>query len=206
MKDRLICHLCLTEPFLQRTLPAHTAECSYCEQVQPCTTLGQVAQYCSSVLQRHFTTTHMTDAVALYGRTPAGLSLYDTLQQLGVVVEHAMPDLCELARASWAARRQLELRGTDGVDDTDDPWFEPRHGTGGRFSHMFRDAERSLRIEARHNNPKVQSMLDGMFADIDQMKTADGRPAVVVAGPGQEIAQLMRARVFQREAEAAEAM
>jgi len=66
--------------------------------------------------------------------------------------------------------------------------------------------EESLKRETRYFNRTAEAILTSIFGGIDGHKTINGRPIVVEAGPGKELAVLYRARVFQAEAKLQEAM
>ena len=61
----------------------------------------------------------------------------------------------------------------------------------------WRYFERSLKTEARFFNRYAQATLGKLFDGLAEHATRDGRRVVVQAGPGEEIASLHRARVFQ---------
>jgi len=74
------------------------------------------------------------------------------------------------------------------------------------FEGDWRRFERSLKSENRYFNRTAGAILTSIFEGIDGHSTISGRPIVVEAGPGMELAVLYRARVFQREAKLKEAM
>ena len=57
--------------------------------------------------------------------------------------------------------------------------------------------EESLRTEGRYFNRTAESILAETFAGITEYKTHGGRPVIIKAGPGMELATFYRARVFQ---------
>ena len=59
------------------------------------------------------------------------------------------------------------------------------------------DFEQSLKTQARYFNYSAQETLRSIFEGITQHKTDDGRPIIVEAGPGRQLAAVYRARVFQ---------
>jgi hypothetical protein len=61
--------------------------------------------------------------------------------------------------------------------------------------------ENGLKTEARSFSRSAQAALDEIFAGVSTLKTKEGAPVVVIAGPGAKITSLHRARVFAAEDE-----
>jgi hypothetical protein len=59
--------------------------------------------------------------------------------------------------------------------------------------------EQSLKTEARYFSRTAEWTLQSIFEGVSELKTKDGRPVVVEAGPGMQIAAIYRARVFQSD-------
>jgi RES domain-containing protein len=57
--------------------------------------------------------------------------------------------------------------------------------------------ENSLKTDARFLNGMAANLLTSIFDSIDELKTGEGRPLVVDAGPGTDFHSFYRARIFQ---------
>lgn len=66
--------------------------------------------------------------------------------------------------------------------------------------------ERSLKTESRFYNSEGFRQLETIFSEIDSMNTVDASPVLIEIGPGTDISELYRARVFQRNQELTEAL
>ena len=63
------------------------------------------------------------------------------------------------------------------------------------FEGYWFDFERGLKTETRYFNRAAEATLALMFDGIDAHRTIDGRPIIVEAGPGTDLARLYRARM-----------
>src|SRR5690242_20892082 len=61
----------------------------------------------------------------------------------------------------------------------------------------WRSFENSLKTDARFLNGMAANLLTSIFASLDELKTAEGRPLIVDAGPGTDFQSVYRARIFQ---------
>ena len=65
----------------------------------------------------------------------------------------------------------------------------------------WRFFEQSLKTEARFFSRSAMGLLEAIFGGIDELKTRDGQPLVIDAGPGSIVSSMYRARVFQGDSE-----
>jgi hypothetical protein len=61
----------------------------------------------------------------------------------------------------------------------------------------WRHFEESIKTQARYFNRTAEDSLRLIFADLSDHKTSDGRSVIIEAGPGTELTEVYRARVFQ---------
>jgi hypothetical protein len=78
-----------------------------------------------------------------------------------------------------------------------DSYYEAKGPNDIELREGWRYFERSLKTEARFFNRYAQSTLGKLFDGLADHATREGRRVVVQAGPGEEIASLYRARIFQ---------
>lgn len=200
-----ICLNCLLDPHLRQSLPRKEQDCDCCEGPGPSVLLFNVALECDQVLDTHFVPTHQDQSVRLYGRSPTGLDLKDTLASLQVVTESALEQLAEDVQELWFDRDTGETKySTD--DDDEQPYFRIRSDLGSAISESWRQMQESLQHEARFLNPEASKVLDSVLGDIHADRTTEGSPVLVEAGPGTSFYRLYRARTFQAEGPLIEAL
>jgi len=199
-----ICLTCLKDSYLRQTLAKEDEPCEYCDASGPSASIFSVAQECDRVLETHFEPTQMQPAVVIYGRTPAGHDLRETLHRLDIVPEIALDDLIEDLQFQWFDRDTMVSKYADDADD--EPWFRLRSDLDATVGVAWARMETSLQHEARYLNPEAIRVLDDVLGDIHSDRTVDGHSVVVDAGPGTGLSRLYRARVFQTEGPLVEAL
>ncbi|MDY0744807.1 RES family NAD+ phosphorylase [Paucibacter sp. R3-3] len=192
-----ICCHCILDSHVREAPYDDPRKCDYCGVEDLGMEVLDVAYDCLRVLREHFETTHTSPYVILQHRPPEGLSLMDTLRQLNVVQDAALPDLVAETLQCW--RYEVSQDASKHVEDSADPWFRLHSGQHFEVSRKWREMELSLRQEARYVNRKAIAVLDDVFADLHSSSTDGGTPLIVYAGPGKAISSLTRARVFQTE-------
>lgn len=65
------------------------------------------------------------------------------------------------------------------------------------LSKEYRQFEEVLVNQARFFSPRTRAILATLFGQLDGLRTLDGRPVIVDAGPGMAMSGFVRARVFQ---------
>lgn len=209
-----VCFHCISDTYLQRSLPTHQGRCSYCSGKGEVTSVDLVAKECDRVLDIHFETTHHSDAVMLYGRNPAGKNLRDTLANMYFVesvpdgvtylfqapaekIDQLLDDVAQAIESLWCADQQYPKHSSP--HDTEHPHFRLRSDMGGMINRDWLKMHDSLQHKARFLNPGAMKLLSRVFDGISEEMTSDGQPVVVQAGPGFPLNRLYRARVFQSE-------
>jgi len=80
-----------------------------------------------------------------------------------------------------------------------DAYYEQKGTSDEAWREEWRSFEKSLKTEARFFSRAAASHLTAIFNGIDVMRSRDGRPLVVDAGPGTDFSSVYRARVFQSD-------
>lgn len=88
----------------------------------------------------------------------------------------------------------------------DSSYYEAKEANDIEFHSEWLYFEHSLKTESRFFNKHAESTLASVFEGLSQHETFDGKRVVVEIGPGQEIASIFRARVFQSEGPLKEAL
>ncbi|AIC31308.1 RES domain-containing protein (plasmid) [Rhizobium etli bv. mimosae str. IE4771] len=78
-----------------------------------------------------------------------------------------------------------------------DAYYEQKGTSDQAWQEEWRSFEKSLKTEARFFSRAAASHLTAIFNGIDVMRSRDGRPLVVDAGPGTGFSSVYRARAFQ---------
>lgn len=192
LEEQNVCSNCVGEPYLAEMIKVddHSAVCvcDYCGGTLPTVMLDWLAERCRSVFENFYESTADDDKVVYYDRDPDGDSL-DTC--LGDLLPDAAEDLVD-----DLSKLMLYQQGREDYD-SDDPYYIRSKRLNIYFSSNWRRMSESLRTEARLCNPIVFQILDEMFGPVAYDATADGRPVVVLAGPGRALSSLHRARVCQ---------
>jgi hypothetical protein len=77
--------------------------------------------------------------------------------------------------------------------------YEPARPSDAELQTEWASFERILKTEARYFSRPAEAILAAALGGISDLRTRDGRPAVVEVGPGMPIDGLFRARVFQSD-------
>lgn len=80
-----------------------------------------------------------------------------------------------------------------------DAHYEQKGTSDQAWQEEWRSFEKSLKTEARFFSRAAASHLAAIFSGIDVLRSRDGRPLVVDAGPGTSFSSVYRARVFQAD-------
>ena len=74
------------------------------------------------------------------------------------------------------------------------------------YRESWRNFENNLKTEARFFSVTAEATLDSVFERLMELRSPDGKPIIVEAGPGTEMTALYRARMFQTLDELGEAL
>jgi hypothetical protein len=78
-------------------------------------------------------------------------------------------------------------------------YYEEKGTDDWNWQQGWKEFERSLKTETRFFSHTAVAHLTSVFDGLDLMKTQDGRPLIVDAGPGYSLDALYRARAFQAD-------
>ena len=210
-KDRRMCFKCAEDEFLRAQIEkdGHDGTCFYCGQGGKTLSINQMADLVDPALSEFFyrTAAEPPDlACAQEGhRRRKGQPVADVISDYVGYGEFAEDIRCVLAeRHDDVERGQTDLE--EGSFDREAHYARKDSVDAWDFEGDWRRFEWSLKSENRHFNRTAGAILTSIFEGLDGHSTISGRPIVVEAGPGMELAVLYRARVFQREAKLKEAM
>ena len=206
-EDKHLCSACIGETYLQGEVcrDGVGATCHYCGQEGLCTTIGDLADTFSRVIEDH------------YSLTPSELSAYDyAMAKEGLGDWERRGDY--LASVIGEAADIDEVPAEDIGSVLDDRYGDPDAYQIGEESRYGPDAqyemrklepfelragweffERSIKQETRFFNQSAEAMFEELFHGLSDLQTDSGARVVITVGPGGEINALYRARVFQSD-------
>ncbi len=120
------------------------------------------------------------------------------------IPEDAAQDILDILENQYADI-DAQRAGEESEFDSES-YYEERGVDIRQWQDSWRDFERSLRTEARFFSRAAEEHLTSVFEGIDTLKTRDGRPLVIDAGPGTAFPSLYRARVFQADSKLEQAL
>jgi len=206
-----MCFKCAEDEFLRAQIEkdGHDGTCFYCGQGGKTFSINQMADLVDPALSEFFyrTAAEPPDLACPQegDRRRKGQPVADVISDYVGYGEFAEDIRCVLAeRHDEIERGQTDLE--EGPFDREAHYARKDSVDAWDFEGDWRRFERSLKSENRYFNRTAGAILTSIFEGIDGHSTISGRPIVVEAGPGMELAVLYRARVFQREAKLKEAM
>lgn len=214
--DRHICHTCIGEKYLASAVKAKgvICLCAYCGRTDAALTLDELADEIETAFAAHYMRTAegpdsmqqrmLADGESSYDWTREGSPAIEAIQEAAGIDEAPAGDVLEI------------LQDRHGAVDKDALFEESEFDEGAHYAEKgpnnqawhdeWDNFEQTLKAEARFFSRTVAKHLADVFGCVDQLKTYDGRPLVVAAGPQTALDKLYRARVFQAEDQLKEAL
>lgn len=202
LKNRRLCAQCVDDPWLDSEIrkSGTRRSCSYCGRRVKTINLAAVAQLVDEAM------------TSLFLRTPAGPTGWEVFLQaegrwqrdgddvLTVITEVAGVDrkIAEDIRVILHDQHYDLERAQIGEEGPYDRGARyARRGLDDRdWDLRWRRFVLELRERARFFSVQTEKMLEQVFRDVHSLRTYEGQPAVVDAGPGKSIDHLFRARLF----------
>lgn len=214
LENRTLCVDCVKEGFLQDKI-SHDGEmgdCHYCKERRKVTTIGELADEIHGAFERHYQRTD-TD--------PSDLE-YSLSKEIGYDWEReGEPTIYAIAEAARINETPAEdirkvLKYHHGDSDLEEmgvegPYYAEAHYEDAElddveYRESWRNFENNLKTEARFFSVTAEATLDSVFERLMELRSPDGKPIIVEAGPGTEMTNLYRARVFQAQDELEKAL
>lgn len=208
-KAKRICHACVGEAYLSAEIArdGQHGACSYCDEDNRSFTIGDVAERVDEAFSAHYIRTSdqptswqqtmLSDRESDYEWERDGEPVLWAIAGAAEIPEEAAQDILDILEDQYAdidAQRAGEETEFDS-----ESYYEERGVDVRQWQDSWRDFERSLRTEARFFSRGAEEHLASVFEGIDTLKTRDGRPLVIDAGPDTAFPSLYRARVFQAD-------
>jgi hypothetical protein len=204
---RRICADCVGESYLHKQIKQQgiEAECCYCEETGVTISMDELADFVELAFDQHYRRT---------AQEPEGLEWtaiseggYEW-ERKGDTVEVIIADEAKVDEGiAEEIRELLEDRHYDhelakmqeeGAFDSEACYIRKRPEPD-EYQALWNEFERGLKFEARYLSRSAHSTLDIIFKNLDDYRTHDNSPVVVEAGPGKQLQEIYRARVFQSQ-------
>jgi hypothetical protein len=216
IKQNTICTDCVGETYLCTIIDLYgkQTECSYCGGELACISLEDLADEVESAFHKHYTRTTQEPNGYEYAMLKDKEIDYEW-ERKGQQTTYAIMDAAHLSEeAAGDVQAILEYRHEDfddaaaGIESefSSDAQYEEIMPGDAEWRERWDDFEKLIKTEARFFSRTAANYLAELFDRIDEMKTYDGRPLVVSAGPETDLDHLYRGRVFQTNGSAEKAI
>ena len=207
LKGRKICFNCVGEDFLKSQIsnPKRYGICFYCNEETKHITIEELSELIETAFDQHYCRTldhptslqhtMLTDKESDYEWERDGEEVVYAIMNAADIPEEAASDIQTILEAKFydfeSAKMGEETEFSSGT------YYEESGTNDERWQDEWRGFEHLLRTEARFFSRSASCLLTSVFKGIDTMRTRDGRPLIVDAGPGTEFSSVFRARCFQ---------
>lgn len=214
--EKRICHACIGEKYLVANVKAKGAigRCAYCDETDPSLTLEELADEIQAAFADHYTRTSdgpdsmqermQADRESNYYWMREGSPALEAIQEAAGIDEEPASDVLAILQDRHGDF-DAAAAGEESEFDADAHYAEK--GPDDQAWHEEWDNfEHTLKFEARFFSQTAGEHLAAVFGSVDQLRTHDGRPLVVSAGPQTTLDHIYRARVFQVKDQLKEAL
>lgn len=209
LKAKRMCFACIGEHYLSDEIRSNgkRAKCSYCGKMRRSYSVGDIAERIQTAFEQHYFRTSDQPDNWEYTLLRDRESNYEW-ERHGEPVVYAIMNAAEIPEeAAQDVQTILEDEHSDfdsaamgeETEFADESYYEEKQVSDGVWQEEWRSFENALRTEARFFSRSAASHLASVFDRIGELRTHDGRPLVVDAGPGTDFHTLFRARVFQSD-------
>lgn len=208
--EKRVCHFCIGEDFLSRQVhdSGADAKCSYCDgEEEPTISLNELADEVEGAFERHFERSSpdpsdfesalQRDSEINYEWEREGEPVLWAICGAANVSEQIAQDVLGILKERHATADSDYCGEED--DFSSDSFYEEKGSDDFNFRMEWDAIERSVKERTRFFNREATDFLLRLFANVDTLADRQGRPAVVMAGPGLEISYFFRGRVFHKE-------
>lgn len=203
--EKRVCAGCIGEQFLKAEIAASgkEARCSYCETDGKTITVNALADRVHEAFEAHYYITPETPDDCGF-RMASG----DQWYREGDETVSAIANAAEIGEAiAEDVGSELHFRHSDRrayKEDVEYPYASSAHYSRkdpgfGDFYERWTAFEHILKGRSRFFSFEAEDILQAVFSGLNDLKTHDGLPVVIGAGPGAAISSLVRARVFAGE-------
>jgi hypothetical protein len=207
--ERFLCGDCIGEAFLRREIKLNGEEqtCDYCDLVDNCFTIAQVAERVDQAFAVHYERTSTEPSGYEYAMMADKESDYDW-ERPGDQAIYAIMDAVrsseEIAEDIQAVLKDThydfdEAAMGEESEFDDDAHYERKQIGDENWQTEWQQFEKTLKTESRYFNQACIAHLQALFGNLNELRTSERRPVIVVAGPGEAYRAFYRARVFMAD-------
>jgi hypothetical protein len=216
LKEKRICYQCIGEAYLSAEVErdGKVEQCSYCGETDKAITVENLADRDESAFEDHYTRTAdqpnswqqslLSDRESNYDWDRDGVPVVEAIEGAAEVCSEVAEDVQAILND-----RHDDIEAAKVGEETEfssETCYEEKGPSTFAWQEEWRAFEQSLKTEARFFSRSAAAHLTAVFGGIDALKTTDGSPLVVEAGPQQTLDHLYRARVFQAQDKLEEAL
>lgn len=209
LKAKKLCYQCIGEDYLSAEIrrDGKRRRCSFCDRTAKSYLIGQMAERVETAFEQHYART--SDQPTSWQQTM--LSDRESDYEWDRDGEQTVYAIMNSADMPEAAAQDIQQILEDKFDDFDsaamgeetefssDAYYEQKGTSDQAWQEEWRSFEKSLKTEARFFSRAAASHLASIFNGIEVLRSRDGRPLVIDAGPGTSFGSVYRARVFQSD-------
>lgn len=168
-------------------------QCDYCGLTTATISIGALSEMFDTTIDRFFTATTGYDdegQYEAYDTEPTGEALRDLLTRISSIDNSPLDDVVGFLIEKWfEPDTMVHQYGANPHFVENEKFDEP-------LSRAWEDMERSLKYQARFNNPTVLRMLEKIFGPILTDRIGGSEGVILSVGPGDPLSKLYRARPF----------
>ncbi|VVT48756.1 hypothetical protein UYSO10_2488 [Kosakonia radicincitans] len=201
-----ICADCIREPFLNACIEAdgvnHT--CHYCGgNTQACFSVSAISERVEQAIAEHYVRTLEHPSELEYAMQRHSEGEYEWERE-GSGIVYVIEDLLGTSEAvagdvqHYLMEKHYDFEAAKMHEecefDLDSRYEERGKVESGDFDIMWSRLVNSLKTESRYTNHTVRETLDGIFCDVESLRSRGNKTVITRAGPGGEVPFLYRAR------------
>ncbi|MGQ3214651.1 RES family NAD+ phosphorylase [Bosea sp. CRIB-10] len=204
-----LCYRCVGEDYLSAEIrrDGKRRKCSYCDRTAKSYLIGEMAERVEAAFDQHYARTSdqptswqqtmLSDRESEYEWDRDGEQTVDAVMNSADMPEAAAEDIQQILEDKFDDFDSAALG--EETEFSSDAYYEQKGTSDQAWQEEWRSFEKSLKTEARFFSRAAASHLAAIFNGIDVLRSRDGRPLVVDAGPGTSFSSVYRARVFQSD-------
>ncbi|WP_310620495.1 RES family NAD+ phosphorylase [Flexibacterium corallicola] len=208
-ENKQICVGCVSEIFLRDHIEKAqlTGQCEYCESQDLVISMGNLSEFIGAAFTKHFLRTNnepepwetilINDKESTYVWHREGVPIIDAIMDEAQVPKEAAIDIQGILAAKHYISCMEEI-GEEG-EFSSDAYYEQIAPGDKEWQEEWRRFEKTIKTESRFFSQSATKQLRNLFDTLDEMRTYNGHPLIVDAGPCTKYTHLFRARVFQKE-------
>jgi hypothetical protein len=210
------CHRCIGEMFLKAEIARSGTKkkCAYCGNVAKGYLLGQIADRVDVAFNTFYVRTSdemdsfqyrmHNDEESDYSWERDGDPVIDAIA-IAVMAENEIAEDIQSVLEDKHSDYEMAKMGEETEFDADS-YYTTKDLSDETWQQEWGEFEQSLKSQNRYFNQIGAKHLAGIFSRLDDLRTFDKRPIVVMIGPDKKINSVFRARVFQSDQKLAEAL